>query len=1141
MTLFLLLLSLRRAIAEWRLLAGLLFGSVIAVTLLASAPIYLRALDDLGLQSALAEVTAQDLDVSVRASNIRAEGSEYATADRTALAAVREPLGDMIPSVQRYVRSATFYLTPAGTPQRTDSARPRANFQVVGDLDEHSTLVTGRAPLPLQDVPRDARIVEGLVSEQAARQFGVEVGQLFDLEAFWLNEPLRYQARVVGIIRTDDPAEAFWSGQDYFTPQRGDWDTYAFFVREDVLFGQLAREIPGVRADASWYFIVDAGKLNGGNAEQVLSSVQQAEANVRQRLPSAEFRSRLGATLASYGERLQFARVPLFVLIFQIEVIVLYYVAMVSAMVVERQSGEIAQLKSRGAGRAQIAVIYVLQSALIAGIALALGPLLAGAGVALLGPTPPFRPLTGGDLLPVTMGANAYLLGGAGAGLAVIALFIPAYRASRLSIVQHRQQVARQVSRGRAGRHVFDLALVLTAAFLLWRTRQQSFVTIGPSGDQSTDPLLLLSPAIFTVTVALIFMRALPMALALVQRLIAPARGVSGLLALAYMARSPGHYSRLMFLLILATSLGLFAASFGATLEHSYDDRARYAVGTDIRFDFAAAAPARDVTSIAATAGRSDGVRSASPALRFTGAVPGSLSDTRVTVLAVDPERFAETAWFRDDFAGESLAGLLARLEAGSGAVGGITLDADVKRFGVWVRIPEPQSGVSVVARGRDADGQYFDYLVGVTGMAPPFFALDTGGNGLRLWDATGRAVASGDQLAGWNFIETEVLEPLDPASARGFTHPTLTAPTLPVQIVGFSFEKSRDPGAPPDASAVLDDFTTIDAAGSAVVVDGFEGTGAWEPAPARGASPNPDSFEPVTDDVHGGGFAVAYGWSNASTDLHGIRYQGGDDAVPALVDGDLLTLTNKREGDLLKIETAGYEVTVRIAGTFDLFPTFDPEEGSFMVTDLQRLRDELNRLPGASAVRGTSEIWVRTEGSEIGAASVRLPAGSRPSTVLEAAAERNRFTLDPLIETGWQGVLLIAFITIAVLSSLGMLIYSYLAAQARKLDFAVLRTMGLSAGQILRLVGLEQLLIVVIGVVAGSLVGARVGLLILPSLELTEAGGRVVPPYVMEVSWLSVSVAYGVIAAVFLASVALLVVFFSHLALHRVLRIGEG
>lgn len=1133
MSRFLLALAFRRTRAEWRLLLGLVFGTLTAVTLLASAPVYLRALDDLGLRFALDRESAKDLDIRVQSTSVRADGQDYADQSGQVDGIVRGNLGDFLTGQQRYLRSATFYPTRAGEAPRTDDDRPRANFQAVSDLESHTTLVDGRLPGAMGD----PAVVEVLVSQATADGLSVRVGDRFGLQAFWLQQPLTLEALVVGVVRPNDPGDAFWSGNDYFSLPAGSWDTYNFFVSESTLFGQLAAGVPGLRVDATWTYLLDSGRVDAGNATQARLGAEGVRNQLGQREPDAELSSRLGAALDAYESRLTFARVPLFVLILQIELIVLYYVAMVSAMVIERQSGEIAQLKSRGAGTGQVLVLYVLQSLVIAAIGAAMGPALAAVGVALLGLTPPFHDMSGGSLLTVTVGGPAYLLALLGALLSVLALLVPALRASRMSITQHRQRSARQHGARGIARYYPDAVLIVAAAFLYWRTRQESLVTVDLFGDHNTDPLLLLSPAVFAFTVALVFLRLVPLALGLLARLIAPLRGASAILALQYMIRSPAHYSRLMFLLILAASLGFFSASFGATLTRSYDDRAHYEVGSDVRFDFAAAPPTRDVTQAAVTAARSPGVSAAAPVLRASGSLGGTLDRTSVTVLGVDPASFAAAAWYRDDFSHSSLQEQMDAL-AGPASTGGLELSADARALGLWVRFPEAQAGTLVLARVRDADGQFVDYVLGVVDISPPIFARDTGGSGLRLWSASGEMLASGAELEGWHFVAADLRRPIDPGSLHGGFRPPAAPPQAPLALVSLYFDRRDANSTSQGASVVFDDLSVTVASGGTDVVDGFEGSG-WEALPAQNPADAPDSFAATPDDPHDGSLAASYTWTASGIGaVHGIRYHLASGALPLLVSSDLLEKTNRSEGDALRFDVGGRALEGRIVGSLDLFPTYDPQGGGLIVTNLQGLRLEMNRIPGTPA-QVTSEIWVRTDG-KTQAEAVTLPAGSRPSSVLDAGAERAKFKVDPLIETGWQGVLLIAFITIAVLSSLGMLIYSYLAAQSRKLDFAVLRTMGFSGDQILGLVGLEQVLIVAIGVVGGSFLGARLGLLMLPSLELTESGKAVVPPYALEVNWLSVGLTYAVLGAVFVASVFLLVLFFSRLALHRALRIGE-
>jgi hypothetical protein len=59
--------------------------------------------------------------------------------------------------------------------------------------------------------------------------------------------------------------------------------------------------------------------------------------------------------------------------------------------------------------------------------------------------------------------------------------------------------------------------------------------------------------------------------------------------------------------------------------------------------------------------------------------------------------------------------------------------------------------------------------------------------------------------------------------------------------------------------------------------------------------------------------------------------------------------------------------------------------------------------------------------------------------------------------------------------------------------------------------------------------------------MGLTETGDEVVPPMDLHISWVTIGSAWLVLAAVFLVTIGAVVLLYSRLALHRVLRIGEA
>ena len=136
--------------------------------------------------------------------------------------------------------------------------------------------------------------------------------------------------------------------------------------------------------------------------------------------------------------------------------------------------------------------------------------------------------------------------------------------------------------------------------------------------------------------------------------------------------------------------------------------------------------------------------------------------------------------------------------------------------------------------------------------------------------------------------------------------------------------------------------------------------------------------------------------------------------------------------------------------------------------------------------------------------------------------------------------MLIIASLGVLFVSSLGFVTYSYLSAQGRQLDFAILRTLGFSLRQIIGLVCFEQIFIIAAGMGIGTLLGERLSYIMTPFLQLTEQGERVLPPFLLTINWDTIGVGYGLLAAGFIVTTSLVILFFSRVVIHRTLRMGD-
>ena len=324
-------------------------------------------------------------------------------------------------------------------------------------------------------------------------------------------------------------------------------------------------------------------------------------------------------------------------LLVQIAAIALFYVALISVAVVERQGEQIALLRGRGSSTAQIVALYALEGLALGLPAILVAPFIAGGVTALLGFTPVFSDISGGELLPVSFEPLAFPLAALGALLSIVALTAPAFVVARRGPQGQRRALARPTA-GFLQRYYLDVVLVGFALLALWELNQRDSVyTPSATGGVSSDPLLLASPALIIAAAAAVLARLYPIVLRIIVRVAGRVAGVAVAMGLWQLVRRPGPYTQLALLLMMAVAVGIFAASYTSTTERSYEDRARFASGVELRASagdatFLPADPAKLEGELAAI----EGVEAGSAVMRLAGeiATPNS-SGPEVAVLGV--------------------------------------------------------------------------------------------------------------------------------------------------------------------------------------------------------------------------------------------------------------------------------------------------------------------------------------------------------------------------------------------------------------------------------------------------------------------------------------------------------------------------
>ena len=1107
--------------ANKRWVFALALGMLIAGVLLAVAPIYHRAMVDLGLRDAVArdlvpptgpdgllpydEPSIQQPQVGVSrvefagAPVIGQEGTDFGA---RVTAAIEARLGWLATSHTTYIRFNQVLGSRPGEPERPFA---EVYVQSLEGWEQRVRVIDGQLPgvAPAGD---DLEIV---INETATQLAGLKPGDRFQLnipcaggfeDCDPVPEPVTVVvAAVVDPVIRDDP---FWASgpATYFEPNFT--DTPPGLILPILLsteqFALFVDRLPDdFKAYRAWYSFGDPEKLTRGTVSRALDDVDALETQFAKDDGTAF--SPMEHTVREFERAADHQRTPLTILLIEIAAIALFYLILVSSAVLDRQARQIALLRSRGTSAGQVLLSFLFEARLIAAAVAVTAPFIAGAIISVLGVTPIFEEVTGGDPLDVTILPSAFLFSTAGALLGVAALMAPAALAARRGLVSQRQAETRP-GKPFFQRYFLDVAFTAIALLLLWEMNERGSVYEPSStGGVTSDPLLLASPALIVFAGAMIFLRFYPIVLRGLGWLAFRGPGVSPSIGISTLVRRPGQYGQLALLLLMAVSVGTFAASYSSTTDRSLEDRADFEAGVEFRALVSEGTMGSNGPRTDAALADLPYQQDATAVLRTPASVSLSGSGRNVQLLGIDPEVAGEMVWFRDDFADTSLDGVLFPLRGGGGFPG-IEAPGEPVAFHAWVYAPEIRDSTTVYVRLEDAAGT-------------PFL-VDIGSIDFTGWKELTGAIAPVGVTLEMPLRLTAVIFTAPPA--RGITGD--------------------------DNSIVFDDLAVSDAAGNTTVIEDFESsTPTWRTIVS--SSVNPDSFEVTTDQkqsgARGGKVSLAQGTSTARRGIYPISDRV---PLPIAASDQMLRELGLGEGSQTVLLVGNVPVPVVVGSTYELFPTLFSEDGASALIN----RDDLNAW---------LRTWATTERVEMNEAWLTLQPGTTGQQREELAGllARSPFRLDdetvdraalyaeidqdPLLAAGGTGILAIGFVSTLVLLTAAAAVVLFTDAERRRPEMAVMRALGFSRGQTARMLALEYGLLIFFGLALGAVLGRQLGDRMLSFLNVTEDGEQVEPEFILQTDWALLGLSALAIVAVFSITLAIVLAIARRFSAGQVLR----
>jgi putative ABC transport system permease protein len=227
--------------------------------------------------------------------------------------------------------------------------------------------------------------------------------------------------------------------------------------------------------------------------------------------------------------------------------------------------------------------------------------------------------------------------------------------------------------------------------------------------------------------------------------------------------------------------------------------------------------------------------------------------------------------------------------------------------------------------------------------------------------------------------------------------------------------------------------------------------------------------------------------------------------------------------------------MTFVIAGVIDLFPTTYPDEGTTVVGNLEYIYEQMGGVypydvllritPGSNTQRIVSDL------QELG---LRVLSVRDSQKIIEEERQRPE-------RQGILGLLSVGAMAASFLTVLGLLFYAFISFRRRFIELGILRAIGLSVPGMILALGLEQLVLILAGVAAGTGFGVWASTLFIPFLQVREGAHAQIPPFVVQIAWGDMVKVYAIFGAMLLFTLVGLVWLLSKMRIAEAVKLGES
>ena len=451
-------------------------------------------------------------------------------------------------------------ITLSGGRADTEFGGPNNYFTIgyLPELSEYAEVVKSQS---------DTATFECSISEKTMDHYGLVAGEKVYLHVPDGSGKKEISFVISQICREKDINDPYWAKT---LSDMGD----VIFVSQDV-FDEMMQYYSEDNISYSDFLMLDYRQINTENASLYDGYMEQFKD------ADKLYNDNIRDTLDGFFTQQKTIKLMLWALELPCLVLLILFIRMISAQILSLEENDILVLRSRGATKLQVFILYLQQSGIIAIAGCVLGIVLGYIMCRAAASTDGFLRFTAKDIGTYKFVWQMLVYAVAAAVIMVLFITVPVWKKSKDAISERsRERISKKKPLWE--KCFIDIILLALSAYLLYNyNKQKSTLAISVLENRSIDPVMILDNSLFIFAAALLCVRLTGLIILLVDRLFKKHFSPAMYASFLQLKRTRYNQGFLAVFLIMTVAGGIFDANMARTMNSNMEQRIVYNVGCD--------------------------------------------------------------------------------------------------------------------------------------------------------------------------------------------------------------------------------------------------------------------------------------------------------------------------------------------------------------------------------------------------------------------------------------------------------------------------------------------------------------------------------------------------------------------------------